>query len=143
MKDFPDESGKMANWRKVSTMPNAEKMLQQLSTKADCYLATNAKDSAKGDIFTALERVNLVDYFRDIFCFQEIGYAKPYQEYFVWILRKLQVQKSEIIMVGDNLEKDIRGAENYGIEAILYNPQNRPIDFHGKKITDLLELLTV
>jgi len=75
MQDFPHEIGKMHTWLKVEAMPNADKMLNELSKKADCYLATNARDSSKLDIFKALERVNLHKYFKDIFCYIEIGFS--------------------------------------------------------------------
>ena len=142
MKDFPNETGKMHTWQKVEAMPNAEKMLRELSQLADCYLATNAKDSDKEDILKALERVNLQKYFKDIFCYKEIGFSKPSKEYFDTIVEKLKIRKSEIVLVGDNLETDIKGADDYGIDSILYDFKYINIDYHGAKITDLLKVIS-
>lgn len=138
LKDFPDETGKMHTWQKVKAMPNAEQMLRELSKRADCYLATNAKDSNKEDIIKALQRVNLHIYFKDIFCYKEIGFSKPSKEYFDTIVEKLHIQKSEIVMIGDNLEADIKGAQNNGIESILYDYNDDYPDYQGAKIRDLL-----
>lgn len=140
MKDFPDEKGKMYKWKKVETMPNAEKALKELSKIANCYLATNAKDSEKKDIRKALRRVCIDEYFKDVFCFQEIGYMKPSIEYFNSIMDKLNVSNANLVMIGDNLESDIYGAKNAGIDAILYDPDRKHRDFTGNRIDDLLLL---
>ena len=95
MKDLPSETGVMHNWSKVEAMPNAEEMLKELSQHTDCYLATNAKDSQKEDILKALQRVNLHTYFKDIFCYKEIGFLKPSKEYFDTIFKKLNVDKKK------------------------------------------------
>jgi len=142
LKDFPNETGKMHTWQKVEAMPNAEKMLKELSQLADCYLATNAKDSYKEDIIKALQRVNLHKYFKDIFCYKEIGFLKPSKEYFDSIVEKLNVEKSEIVMVGDNLETDIKGAESNDIESILYDIKDEHKDYRGVRITDLLMIIS-
>ena len=142
MKNFPSEKGKMNTWQKVESMPNAEKMLRELTQRADCYLATNAKDSDKGDILEALERVNLHKYFKDIFCYKEIGFSKPSKEYFDTIVARLNVGINEIIFVGDNLKTDIKGAENNGIESILYDFKDEYKDYHGARITDLLKIIS-
>lgn len=138
MRDFPNETGKMYEWNKVEAMPNAEKALQELTEIADCYIATNAKDSQKEDILKALQRVNLDKYFKDIFCYREIGHSKPSKEYFEAIIENLNVDKDNILMVGDSLESDIQGAQNYGIKAILYDLYDKHRDFNGNRIDDLI-----
>lgn len=143
MKDFQDEKGKMHTWRKVEAMPNVEKMLKVLTKKADCYLATNAKDSNKQNIMEALQRVGLHVYFKDIFCYREIGFAKPSKEYYNKVLQKLNLKSEDVIMTGDNLENDVFGAEDNGIEAILYDPDDHYKKYNGKRITDHLELLRI
>jgi len=141
MRDFPDEQGAMCNWNKVEMMPNADKMLEILSRKADCYLATNAKDSSKKDIKKALQRVDLYKYFKDIFCFKELGVLKPSEEYFDLILEKLQKKKENVILIGDNLESDIIGVQNIGIDTILYDPEDKYQNYEGKKIANLMMIL--
>ncbi len=142
LKNFPNETGKMYAWQIVEAMPNAEKMLSELSQLADCYLATNAKESNKEDIIKALQRVNLHKYFKDIFCYKEIGFFKPSKEYFDTIVEKLNIEKSEIVMIGDNLETDIKGAESNGIESILYDYNDEYKDYQGVRITDLVSIIT-
>ncbi|MCK5148887.1 HAD-IA family hydrolase [bacterium] len=141
MKDFPDETGAMHCWQKVEAMPNAGKMLRELSRQADCYLATNAKDSSKEDIIKALQRVDLHNYFKDIFCFHEIGYAKPSTQYFDSIVKRLNISRKDMVMIGDNPDTDIKGAEEYGIDSILYDYDDKYRDYQGARIVDLMEIL--
>jgi FMN phosphatase YigB (HAD superfamily) len=141
MRDFPDEKGAMYTWNKLEIMPFADKMLLELSQKTNCYLATNAKDSTKEDIIKALKRVHLDPYFKDIFCFRELGVSKPSKEYFDLIIKKLGIDKEHIVMIGDNIDSDIHGVQKNGIDAILYDPYNKYENYEGHKITNLMRLL--
>jgi HAD superfamily hydrolase (TIGR01509 family) len=141
MKDYPDEKGAMCNWQKVQIMPNADKMLKALSQKSDCYLATNAKDSTKDDIIKALKRVGLNIFFKDVFCYKELGVSKPTKEYFDLIIDKLRVSKDDVVMIGDNIESDIYGVQRIGIDTILYDPDNKYNDYAGRKVSDLMMVL--
>lgn len=124
MIDFPDQTGPMYLWKKIEAVLNAETCLSNLSRKYKCYIATNAKNSTKNDIYKALKIVGIDKYIEDVFCYKEIGYEKPSIEFFDQILLKLKKGKEEIVMVGDDYQKDYLGAKNYGIHAILYDSTN-------------------
>ncbi len=141
MKDYPDEEGEMCNWQKIQIMPNADKMLKALSQKSDCYLVTNAKDSTKDDIIKALNRVGLDIFFKGVFCYKELGVSKPSMEYFDLIIDKLCVSKEDVVMIGDNIESDIYGVQQIGIDTILYDPNNKYNDYSGRKVSDLMMIL--
>ena len=143
MKDFPDETGPMFTWQKVEAMPGVDALLQKLSKAADCYIATNAKDSEKENIIKALQRVYVSQYFMDVFCFREIGHSKPSKEYFDYIVDKLKVQKENMVMVGDNLESDILGAQAQGIDSILYASEDKYPEYDGARVSNLLSILEI
>jgi len=143
MRDFTYEKGQMYKWKYVEKLPNAKEMLEQISHKAAVYLATNAADSTKWEIIEALKRVELDKYFQDIFCYKEIGFKKPSKEYFNKILSNLNIESSDILMIGDNLENDILGAANFGISGILFDWKNQYPDYKGIKISNLIELLNL
>jgi len=52
---------------------------------------------------------------------EEAGRDKPYKSIFEIALRKLSLPKSVVIMLGDNPDTDIRGALDFGINAINVN----------------------
>jgi len=141
MKDFPDKSGSMYTWDKVEIMPSADTTLRELSQRTNCYLATNAKDSSKSDIIKALKRVHIEKFFTDIFSFMEIGFRKPSKEYFKIILKRLNMDNEDIIMIGDSIDSDLSGAQRNGIDMILYDPDDKHQDYKGLKINDLMMLL--
>ena len=59
------------------------------------------------------------------------------------LLDKLSLESSEVIMIGDSLEKDIQGAKNANIKTIWYNPDrkiNNTKIIPNYQIADLLEI---
>lgn len=72
-----------------------------------------------------------------------MGVNKPNPQIFNVLLNKLNLQPSQVIMIGDSLEKDIKGAENANIKTIWYNPNkkvNHTQIIPNYQITNLLEL---
>ena len=143
MVDFPDKKGPMYLWDKIQAIENAFEILKFLSQNRSCYLATNALDSKKDEIFLALKRVGLDKFIKDIFCSQEVGQEKPSREFFEEIFKKLDYRKEQIVMIGDNLEKDILGALENDIDAILFDPKDKHKDYKDKKIKNLIELKNI
>ena len=89
---------------------------------------------------------DLNKYFEHIFISEEVGYQKPDVEFFNFIFQKLgDIDKKEVIIVGDNLMSDILGGINSGIDTCWINPKNSPVDnevkptYIVKKVTDLLQ----
>jgi FMN phosphatase YigB (HAD superfamily) len=140
MIDYDDQKGPMHKWTKISAVKNSEKCLSLISENIPCYIATNAKDSSKEDIYKVLNIVNIGKYVSDVFCYKEIGYEKPNSNFFNEILIRLSLKSSEIILVGDDLENDYYGAINNGISGILFDPKNKHPEIENR-ITDLLEIV--
>jgi FMN phosphatase YigB (HAD superfamily) len=57
---------------------------------------------------------NRFDY---IFIAQEVGYSKPKPQIYAQAVEAVGVAAQECLMVGDNLEKDIEGAQRAGLQA--------------------------
>jgi len=54
---------------------------------------------------------------------EEAGVEKPDSRIFQLALEKLNVAKRDVVVVGDDLERDKLGAEQFGLQFILANPQ--------------------
>lgn len=143
MADMPGNDGPMCDWPVVQGMPNAKETLFRLSRLAKCHVATNAKDSDSNQIWKALSRAGLESSITKIFCFKTVGHAKPSAEFFEYIAQDLQVDSRELVMVGDNLEKDIIGAIRFGLQAIWYNPNRCAGPPEIVQIQDLSELTEI
>jgi FMN phosphatase YigB (HAD superfamily) len=126
MRVFPEYTGPMVTWPKLELMPFAGNILPVLHKEWIIALATNADDSTEQDIRNALEKVNISGRIDHIYCFRKIGYKKPSPEFFKYISEDLKIHKSDIIMIGDDLDSDVLGAQNAGIPAIWYNPFSTP-----------------
>jgi FMN phosphatase YigB (HAD superfamily) len=121
MRDFREFSGPMHLWPEVAVMPGVVDALNVISQGRVIGLATNAVDSSEEEIRMALRRVELDRLVNRIYCFRKTGFMKPSRKFFEFILRDMDLDRSEMIMVGDNFEKDIIGATRCGIFAIWLN----------------------
>jgi HAD superfamily hydrolase (TIGR01509 family) len=121
MRVFPEFDGPMAAWPKVEVMPYANQVLAELRIRSALALATNAADSEEAEIRAALARVGLDKLLDKVYCYRKIGHKKPSKEFFEYILADLRIKESQAIMVGDDFEADVVGANKCGIRAIWYN----------------------
>ncbi len=78
-----------------------------------------------------------------------VGKTKPHPEIFKRGLSALKVLPQESIMVGDNIKRDIQGALDLGMQAVLISPNGVP---HGvslrevpviSQLDELLEILGI
>lgn len=69
---------------------------------------------------------------------------KPDPRIFEFAMTTAQAQAHQSLMIGDNLDADIRGAANVGMDAIFFNPNivEKPADV-SHMIIDLKELQSI
>ncbi len=67
----------------------------------------------------------LMTYFEHIVVSGSFGKGKPDPAIFEHALKLLAVQKGEVLMVGDNLNTDILGAERAGIDSVWVNRHDK------------------
>lgn len=125
MRDFPDQTGPMADWPHVEALPGAYDLLAGLQGRYRLALATNAADSGEAKVREALRRVGLEGHFELILTAREAGVAKPMPGFFRAALEKLGVQAAEAVMVGDSWLTDVEGAKSVGLRTVWLNPRNR------------------
>jgi len=98
-------------------------------------------NSSEQSIEPVLEKFNLAQYFDVILYSFEEGLLKMDKEFYEKAVKKLGVNKEDVIVVGDSIQSDIKGAENAGLKATLIDRRNTR-EFPDK-IVDLKELLEV
>ena len=79
---------------------------------------------------------------------EEVGSAKPAPGIFDAAFAAMgNPAKGEVLMIGDSLTSDIRGACDYGIDACWFNPGSQPrpahlpITYEISRLEELIELL--
>jgi putative hydrolase of the HAD superfamily len=121
MRDFPEFSGSMVTWPRVEDLANVKDVFIGLRPRWTLALATNAADSDKADIWEALGRADLHSLLDKVYCFHNIGHRKPSPRFFDYIIADLRMDRSGIIMVGDDFEQDVLGANQSGIRSVWFN----------------------
>lgn len=127
---------------KTNLFPLAHETLSYLQQKYQLHLISNGfKESTEYKV----KNTNLQPYFKNIIISEVVGFNKPDKAIFKHALELADGQISESLMIGDSIEADIRGAMNYGIDAIYFNPNNLdvPEDVswqinHLSKLTEIL-----
>jgi putative hydrolase of the HAD superfamily len=74
--------------------------------------------------YKKLASCGLRDYFDTIILSEDAGANKPSPAFFDYALRYSGASRETTLMIGDNLQTDILGALNAGIDALLFNRWN-------------------
>ena len=123
MRDDPLQTSAMVTWPNVELVDGADRLVAHLTSNGyRLGLATSAAVSNENEIRSALERVKINKYFEKIYCFGNTGLQKPSAAFYMYILEDLNLKPQDVLMIGDNLEKDVLAPNRLGIPAIWYNP---------------------
>jgi len=127
--------------KSVALMENAVEIIDYLHNKGYIIcVVTNG--------LIELQRPRLTNskinkYISHIMVSEEVGAHKPNPLIFNTLLKKICLDHSEVIMVGDSLKNDIQGGKNANIKTVWYNPdhvKNKTGILPDYKINNLLEL---
>ena len=83
--------------------------------------------------------LGLEKYF-EIFTPRETKFLKPDPRAFLVVLNKLKVKPEEVLMVGDEVERDLIPAQKLGMKAILIDRRDKVENTPVEKISSLAEL---
>jgi putative hydrolase of the HAD superfamily len=109
---------------KTHLFPGAHEVLQYLGSKYNLHLISNGfKESTEIKIAGS----NISSYFQQIIISEVVGINKPDKAIFKHALNLAGADKKESLMIGDSIEADVRGALNFGMDAIYFNPANLPV----------------
>jgi YjjG family noncanonical pyrimidine nucleotidase len=101
--------------------PKVKDLLKLLFDEFRLIAVTNGLERVQK---SRLKISRLTDFFEHVVISEEIGFAKPQKEYFDHVFKLCyQPKRNEVIIIGDGLTSDIKGANNYGIHSIWYNPE--------------------
>jgi putative hydrolase of the HAD superfamily len=115
--------------RKTALIPHSIEVLDYLYKKYNLHIITNGFNEVQ---FTKIKLCGIDKYFQKVITSEMSGYHKPRTEAFMYLLSSLNAKKEEVLMIGDDLEIDIRGAKNTGMDQVYFNPEGTP---HREEIT--------
>lgn len=93
-------------------------------------------DLTAGIQLEKLERLGFLPYFDFMVCSEETGADKPSPRFFALCLQKAGCAAEECLFVGDNLRRDVRGANASGMHGVWYQP-------NGEKAKEATEVTRI
>lgn len=129
--------------RKPNLVEGALDLLDYLQAKGyDLHILTNGFEETT---ITKLSSSNILDYFKVTVTSEGLQTTKPNAEFFERAMEKAKSTPEDTLMIGDNLDTDIKGAKNVGIDQVYYNPEENKhkeeVTFEIKRLRELKEIL--
>ncbi len=121
----------------ISLFPEVQALIEVLHKQGkQLAILTNGQENHQT---MKIKQLGLSKWFpiENIFISETIGHAKPKREIFDFVEKKLKLNQSKTVYVGDNFEKDIIGAKQAGWKAIWMNHRNRVLPHDTSDQPDL------
>lgn len=90
-----------------------------------------------------LSRTGILKFFDIVTTSSEYEYSKPNPKLYESIVEKFKINKNEMLMIGDQVEKDVLPCISIGIDAIWLNRKNKEKIDNVREIKSLNELLDI
>ncbi len=100
-------------------MDGAMEMLDKLHGKYDLHILTNGFADTQ---HTKLKSGGIHHYFKHIITSEKLRAAKPKPEIFMALMEVAKAEPGTCLMIGDNPEADVWGAQQVGWQAVHYAP---------------------
>ena len=115
----------------------AIEILDYLKPKYNLHIITNGFQEIQDN---KLKNSNIDHYFTTITNSEMAGVKKPNPKIYDYAINEANASKSNSIMIGDCIEADVKGALNFGMQAILFNIDSSKSYDNIKQVSHLLEL---
>ena len=115
----------------------AIEILDYLKPKYNLHIITNGFQEIQDN---KLKNSNIDHYFTTITNSEMAGVKKPNPKIYDYAITEANASKSNSIMIGDCIEADVKGALNFGMQAILFNIDSSKSYDNIKQVSHLLEL---
>ncbi|MBE6573223.1 MAG: noncanonical pyrimidine nucleotidase, YjjG family [Ruminococcaceae bacterium] len=124
------------------TVDGAREVLESLYGRYELNIITNGVGYIQS---SRLGNADIAKYFKHIFISGEIGANKPSMIFFDHVLENLcEKDKSRILVIGDSLTSDIKGACNAGLDSIyIGNSDNITDTIPTYTVTSIKDILNI
>lgn len=107
--------------RKNTLYPHTIETLNYLKEKYQLHIITNGFEEVQ---YIKLESSGILNYFKEIITSEKAGAKKPDKAIFEFALNISNASPENSIMIGDDIDVDIKGALNSNLRAIHFLPQS-------------------
>lgn len=127
---------------KTSLMPGSIEVLEYLHNKYPLHIITNGFQEIQ---YLKMKNTGIDQYFKHVITSEKVGKRKPEPRIFEYALKKINCLPQHALMIGDDLNTDVRGAINAGIPAIWFNHHRKeeenishPVIYHLQELKEYL-----
>lgn len=116
--------------------------VRQLHQKYQLHVITNGFPDVQQ---VKMEYSGLMPYFKRIITSEEAGWQKPNVNIFRYAVKEINAKMDDCLMVGDDLNVDIIGARNAGMDQVFFNRErvihNEVVTFEISNLEELFSFL--
>ncbi|MEQ6118538.1 YjjG family noncanonical pyrimidine nucleotidase [Reichenbachiella sp. MALMAid0571] len=105
--------------QKPNLIDGALELLDELEGNFNLHIITNGFNDIQG---TKLEMSGLSKFFKYVITSESAGAKKPFSGIFEFAFKATNANLQHSIMIGDNLTTDIKGARDFGLDQVYFNP---------------------
>ena len=106
---------------KSGVIPFTHEILTYLQSKYHLHIVSNGFDDVQ---HTKMKSAGIHHYFDKVITSDNSGFHKPQKAIFEFAMKEAGAIPENTLMIGDNIETDIIGARNAGLDHIFFNPDN-------------------
>lgn len=129
---------------RIIPIKNSTDILKYLYERQyEIYIITNSPTKVVNE---KLCKIKAQNYIKNTFSSEEAGHMKPHHEFFEGFFNKINsYQKEDMLIIGDELEIDILGGIQNGIDTCWFNPKKLCNNQYktNYEIIELLELKNI
>lgn len=118
-----DRLYKLALREHVFFNDNAGELVRSLRGRIKQYAVSN---TPAAELNAKLRKSGLDELLDGVFISETLGAEKPSPLFFDRVFAQIPESREEVIIVGDSLTSDIKGANNAGIACCWYDPERKP-----------------
>lgn len=104
----------------ITVYPHVEEVLKKIRLKG--IKIAIISDGGLGMRIKKVKAAGILHLVHQIIASEEVIFEKPFSAIFTLALSRLELEPSDVVMVGNNFKNDIRGAQMLGIRTGLYDP---------------------
>ena len=129
--------------KKTALIDGAEELLRYL--KDTGYSLSIVSNGFKEVQCEKMRTSGIAGFFDHVFLSEDIGWQKPHRAFFEHVLHRLRTTPEQCIMIGDDINVDIAGARDAGIDQIFCNFTDAKPDFEPThtvfRLRDIMSIL--
>lgn len=130
--------------QKQHLVDGAEDLLKTLAAGYQLHIISNGFRESQ---YIKLRNTGILPLFGEIILSEDVGYQKPQPEIFAEAIKRARIGKEAGIYIGDHIETDVKGALNFGMDVVHFNPDkiDHPVKatFEIHRLAELEHLLPV